>query len=84
MHVEMEALVHLTNEKGMSLEQLIQAIEVGKLVSYYVVQFSVLFNVAEIFVVHRLPICRLTEALTATPNAKLTGRDDGRQARRSG
>ena len=34
MHVEMEALVHLTNEKGMSLEQLIQAIEVGVLTAY--------------------------------------------------
>ena len=31
MHVEMEALVALTTEKGMSLEQLIQAIEAGVL-----------------------------------------------------
>ncbi|CAN2207897.1 NusA Transcription elongation factor [Candidatus Nanopelagicaceae bacterium] len=34
MHVEMEALVALTTEKGMSLEQLIQAIEVGVLTAY--------------------------------------------------
>ena len=34
MHVEMEALVALTTEKGMSLEQLIQAIEAGVLTAY--------------------------------------------------
>ena len=34
MNVEMDALVALTNEKGMSLEQLIQAIEVGVLTAY--------------------------------------------------
>lgn len=34
MHVEMDALVHLTNEKGMSLEQLIRAIEEGVLSAY--------------------------------------------------
>jgi len=34
MHVEMDALIHLTNEKDMPLEQLIQAIEVGVLTAY--------------------------------------------------
>jgi N utilization substance protein A len=34
MHVEMSALVELTNEKGIPLEQLIQAIEVGVLTAY--------------------------------------------------
>ena len=34
MHVEMDALVALTTEKEMSLEQLIQAIEVGVLTAY--------------------------------------------------
>ena len=34
MHVEMDALIHLTNEKGMSLEQLIRAIEEGVLTAY--------------------------------------------------
>jgi N utilization substance protein A len=34
MHVEMDALVALTTEKGMSLEQLIQAIEAGVLTAY--------------------------------------------------
>ena len=34
MHVDMTALVHLTKEKEMSLEQLIQAIEVGVLTAY--------------------------------------------------
>jgi len=34
MHVDMNALVHLTKEKEMSLEQLIQAIEVGVLTAY--------------------------------------------------
>ena len=34
MHVEMDALVHLTNEKGIPLEQLIIAIEIGVLTAY--------------------------------------------------
>ena len=34
MHVEMEALVALTTEKGIPLEQLIQAIEIGVLTAY--------------------------------------------------
>ena len=34
MHVEMSALVELTNEKGIPLEQLIQAIEIGVLTAY--------------------------------------------------
>jgi N utilization substance protein A len=34
MHVEMDALIHLTNEKGIPLEQLISAIEVGVLTAY--------------------------------------------------
>jgi len=34
MHVEMDALAHLTNEKGMSLEQLIRSIEEGVLTAY--------------------------------------------------
>lgn len=34
MHVEMSALVELTTEKGIPLEQLIQAIEVGVLTAY--------------------------------------------------
>jgi len=34
MHVEMDALIHLTNEKGIPLEQLIVAIEMGVLTAY--------------------------------------------------
>ena len=34
MHVDMDALVHLTNEKGIPLEQLIVAIEMGVLTAY--------------------------------------------------
>ena len=34
MHVEMRALIELTNEKGIPLEQLIQAIEIGVLTAY--------------------------------------------------
>ena len=34
MHVEMSALIELTNEKGIPLEQLIQAIEIGVLTAY--------------------------------------------------
>ena len=34
MHVAMSALIELTNEKGIPLEQLIQAIEIGVLTAY--------------------------------------------------